>query len=93
MHHSSSFNNLLLSTSLNFPIGGGARSWQAPDLVDAMCLRARIGSFKPPELHSFYHNLEVDNDCLVSQLCLFCTVTSLKILVSYTLLPLLMYSC
>ena len=62
---------------------------------DAMCLRARIRSFKPPELHflSFYHNLEVDKDCLVTQLCLFCIVTSLKILASYTLLPLLMYSC
>ena len=61
---------------------------------DAMCLRARIRSFKPPELHflSFYHNLEVDKDCLVTQLCLFCIVTSLKILASYTLLPLLMYS-
>ena len=60
-----------------------------------MCLRARIRSFKPPELHflSFYHNLEVDKDCLVTQLCLFCIVTSLKILASYTLLPLLMYSC
>ena len=62
---------------------------------DAMCLRARIRSFKPPELHflSFYHNLEVDEDCLVTHLCLFCIVTSLKILASYTLLPLLMYSC
>ena len=62
---------------------------------DATCLRARIRSFKPPELHflSFYHNLEVDKDCLVTQLCLFCIVTSLKILASYTLLPLLMYSC
>ena len=62
---------------------------------NAMCLRARIRSFKPPELHflSFYHNLEVDKDCLVTQLCLFCIVTSLKILASYTLLPLLMYSC
>ena len=62
---------------------------------DAMCLRARIRSFKPPELHflSLYHNLEVDKGCLVSQLCLFCIVTSLKILASYTLLPLLMYSC
>ena len=62
---------------------------------DAMCLRARIRLFKPPELHflSFYHNLEVDKDCLVTQLCLFCIVTSLKILASYTLLPLLMYSC
>ena len=62
---------------------------------DAMCLRARIRLFKPPELHflSFYHNLEVDKDCLVTQLCLFCFVTSLKILGSYTLLPLLMYSC
>ena len=62
---------------------------------DAMCLRARIRSFKPPELHflSFYHNLEVDKDCLVTQLCLFCIVTSLKILASYTLLLLLMYSC
>ena len=62
---------------------------------DAMCLRARIRSFKPPELHflSVYHNLEVDKDCLVTQLCLFCIVTSLKILASYTLLPLLMYSC
>ena len=62
---------------------------------DAMCLRARIRSFKPSKLHflSFYHNLEVDKDCLVSQLCLFCIVTSLKILASYTLLPLLMYSC
>ena len=60
-----------------------------------MCLRARIRSFKPPELHflSFYHNLKVDKDCLVTQLCLFCIVTSLKILASYTLLPLLMYSC
>ena len=62
---------------------------------DAMCLRARIRSFKPPELHflSFYHHLEVDKDCLVTQLCLLCIVTSLKILASYTLLPLLMYSC
>ena len=62
---------------------------------DTMCLRARIRVFKPPELHflSFYHNLEVDKDCLVTQLCLFCIVTSLKILASYTLLPLLMYSC
>ena len=62
---------------------------------DAMCLRARIRSFKPPQLHflPFYHNLEVDKDCLVTQFCLFCIVTSLKILASYTLLPLLMYSC
>ena len=62
---------------------------------DAMCLRARIRSFKPPELHflSFYRNLEVDKDCLVTQLCLFCIVTSLNILASYTLLLLLMYSC
>ena len=62
---------------------------------DAMCLHAIIRSFKPPELHflSFYHNLEVDKDCLVTQLCLFCIVTSLKILASYTLLLLLMYSC
>ena len=62
---------------------------------DAMCLRARIRSFKPPELHflSFYHNLEVDKDCFVTQLCLFCIVTSLKILVSYALLLLLLYSC
>ena len=62
---------------------------------DAMCLRARIRSFKPPHLHflPFYHNLEVDKDCLVTQFCLFCIVTSLKILASYTLLPLLMYSC
>ena len=60
-----------------------------------MCLRASIRSFKPPELHFlfFYHNLEVDKDCLVTQLCLFCIVISLKILASYTLLPLLMYSC
>ena len=58
-------------------------------------LRARIRSFKPPELHflSFYHNLEVDKDCLVTQLCLFCIVTSPEILASYNLLPLLMYSC
>ena len=49
--------------------------------------------FIPLSLLSFYHNLEVDKDCLVSQLCLFCIVTSLKILASYTLLPLLMYSC
>ena len=62
---------------------------------DAMCLRARIRSFKPPQLHflPFYHNLEVDKGCLVTQFCLFCIVTSLKILASYTLLPLLMYSC
>ena len=62
---------------------------------DAMCLCARIRSFKPPQLHflPFYHNLEVDKDCLVTQFCLFCIVTSLKILTSYTLLPLLMYSC
>ena len=62
---------------------------------DAMCLRARIRSFKPPQLHflPFYHNLEVDKDCLVTQFCLFCIETSLKILASYTLLPLLMYSC
>ena len=62
---------------------------------DAMCLRARIRSFKAPQLHflPFYHNLEVDKDCLVTQFCLFCIVTSLKILASYTLLPLLMYSC
>ena len=62
---------------------------------DAMCLRARIRSFKPPQLHflPFYHNLEVDKDCLVTQFCLSCIVTSLKILASYTLLPLLMYSC
>ena len=62
---------------------------------DAMCLRARIRSFKPPQLHflPFYHNLEVDKDCLVTQFCLFCIVTSLKILASYTLLPPLMYSC
>ena len=62
---------------------------------DTMCLRALIRSFKPPELHflSFYHNLEVDKDCLVTQLCLFCIVTSLNILASYTLLLLLMYSC
>ena len=62
---------------------------------DTMCLRARIRSFKPPQLHflPFYHNLEVDKDCLVTQFCLFCIVTSLKILASYTLLPLLMYSC
>ena len=60
-----------------------------------MCLRARIRSFKPPQLHflPFYHNLEVDKDCLVTQFCLFCIVTSLKILASYILLPLLMYSC
>ena len=62
---------------------------------DAMCLHARIRSLKPPQLHflPFYHNLEVDKDCLVTQFCLFCIVTSLKILASYTLLPLLMYSC
>ena len=88
------FNNLLLSISLNFLMGGLVRGrlliWG-----DAMCLRARIRSFKPPQLHflPFYHNLEVDKDCLVTQFCLFCIVTSLKILASYTLLPLLMYSC
>ena len=93
-HHSSSFNNLLLSISLNFLMGGLVRGrlliWG-----DAMCLRARIRSFKPPQLHflPLYHNLEVDKDCLVTQFCLFCIVTSLKILASYTLLPLLMYSC
>ena len=58
-------------------------------------IRARIRSFRPPQLHflPFYHNLELDKDCLVTQFCLFCIVTSLKILASYTLLPLLMYSC
>ena len=76
-------------------MGGGGKLVHGRLLiwVDAMCLHARIGSFKPPELHSFYHNLEVDKDCLVTQLCLFCIVISLKILVSYTLLLLLMCSC
>ena len=74
---------------------GGTRSWEAPDLGRRhvpSCSYQIIQTSRTSFL-SFYHNLEVDKDCLVTQLCLFCIVTSLKILASYTLLLLLMYSC